>query len=75
MSSGNPVWGAPRMHGELLKLGVDVSHAHGREISAAAHQDPPPDLAQLFSDTVAIDMFIVRRALLHRIQIKSSDLP
>jgi putative transposase len=25
MSSANPFWGAPRIHGELLKLGVDVS--------------------------------------------------
>jgi putative transposase len=23
MSSANPFWGAPRIHGELLKLGVD----------------------------------------------------
>jgi hypothetical protein len=24
MSVANPLWGAPRSHGELLKLGVDV---------------------------------------------------
>jgi len=27
MSSANSFWGAPRIHGELLKLGVDVSQA------------------------------------------------
>jgi len=27
MSQSNPLWGAPRMHGKLLKLGVDVSRA------------------------------------------------
>jgi hypothetical protein len=27
MSLANPLWGAPRIHGELLKLGVDVSQA------------------------------------------------
>ena len=27
MSKDNPLWGAPRIHGELLKLGVDVSQA------------------------------------------------
>jgi hypothetical protein len=24
MSVANPLWGAPRIHGELLKLGMDV---------------------------------------------------
>jgi putative transposase len=27
MSNENPLWGAPRIHGELLKLGLDVSQA------------------------------------------------
>jgi len=27
MSRANPLWGAPRIHGELLKLGVEVSQA------------------------------------------------
>lgn len=27
MSLANPRWGAPRIHGELLKLGIDVSQA------------------------------------------------
>jgi hypothetical protein len=25
MSAANPLWGAPRIHGELRKLGIDVS--------------------------------------------------
>jgi len=24
MSIANPLWGAPRIHGELLKLGVEI---------------------------------------------------
>ncbi|TPV98247.1 MAG: hypothetical protein USCAAHI_02308 [Beijerinckiaceae bacterium] len=24
MSLANPLWGAPRIHGELLKLGIDI---------------------------------------------------
>jgi hypothetical protein len=24
MSGENPLWGAPRIHGELLKLGIDI---------------------------------------------------
>ena len=27
MSMANPLWGAPRIHGELLKLGIEVSQA------------------------------------------------
>ena len=27
MCLANPLWGAPRIHGELLKLGIDVSEA------------------------------------------------
>jgi hypothetical protein len=38
MSVANPLWGAPRIHGELLKLGIDVgqtSKIHGQEKAAA----------------------------------------
>ena len=40
MSRANPLWGAPRIHGELLKLGLDVSQAtvcevHGTQPSSA----------------------------------------
>src|SRR5260370_18804517 len=27
MSQANPLWGAPRIHGELLKLGIDVAQS------------------------------------------------
>jgi hypothetical protein len=27
MSVANPLWGAPRIHGEMLKLGIEVSQA------------------------------------------------
>jgi hypothetical protein len=27
MCNANPLWGAPRIHGELLKLGIQVSQA------------------------------------------------
>jgi hypothetical protein len=29
MSIANPLWGAPRIHGELLKLGVGAKPSHG----------------------------------------------
>ena len=32
MSAANPLWGAPRIHGELLKLGITVSEgAHAAD--------------------------------------------
>jgi hypothetical protein len=38
MSRENPLWGAPRIHGELLKLGIDIGETsvskyllHGRK--------------------------------------------
>src|ERR1700731_3477099 len=35
MSLANPLWGAPRLHGELLKLGIDVGrrqHVHKESV-------------------------------------------
>jgi hypothetical protein len=29
MSQANPLWGAPRIHVELLKLGIEVSQSSG----------------------------------------------
>ena len=41
MSLANPLRGAPRIHGELLKLGLDVSR-HRRSIHAMATRRPLP---------------------------------
>ena len=44
MAAENPTWGAPRIHGELLKLGFDVSEA---TVSRWLRQAPrTPDPAQ-----------------------------
>jgi hypothetical protein len=32
MSSNNPLWGAPRIHGELLKLGIDIRRDQRRQV-------------------------------------------
>jgi hypothetical protein len=34
MSTANPLWGAPRIHGELLKLGIDVGQTSVAEYMA-----------------------------------------
>ena len=36
MASANPCWGAPRLHGELLKLGIDLSGASAIKCCYAA---------------------------------------
>ena len=40
MSRANPTWGAPRIHGELLKLGIDIG-----ETSVSKYPDPSPEAA------------------------------
>jgi putative transposase len=44
MGRANPLWGAPRIHGELLKLGIDVSRPR---LAGIFHGGPKPlpDLA------------------------------
>jgi putative transposase len=46
MSKANPLWGAPRIHGELLKR-HQHQPGHGRAVDALASQGPVPDLAEL----------------------------
>jgi putative transposase len=38
ISRANPLWGAPRIHGELLKLGLTVSQAGGFQVHAPASE-------------------------------------
>src|SRR5215831_974198 len=40
MSLANPIWGAPRIHGELLKLGIDVGQTSVAKYMAR-HRRPP----------------------------------
>jgi putative transposase len=41
MSRNNPMWGAPRIHGELLKLGIEIT-----EPTVAKYT--PPELTSIF---------------------------
>jgi putative transposase len=63
MSQANPYWGAPRIHGELLKLGIEISE---RSVSRLLPKDrkPPsqtwkPFLNNHLKDLVSIDFFTV----------------
>ena len=42
MVAENPTWGAPRIHGELLKLGFDVSERSVSRCIRRAPRDPDP---------------------------------
>jgi hypothetical protein len=50
MSLDNPLWGAPRVHGELLNLGIEVSQATVGRYLPSAPEGSLPDLAQLFAE-------------------------
>ena len=66
MQSGNVGWGAPRIHGELLKLGIDVSQATVSNYMVR-HRRPPSQTWRTFlnnhtRDIVGIDFFTVPTA-------------
>src|SRR3981189_3775642 len=47
MSADNPLWGAPRIHGELLKLGFEVAQVQRREVHGQAMRAARPGMAHL----------------------------
>jgi putative transposase len=63
MSLANPLWGAPRIHGELLKLGIDVSQATVGRYLRWRPKVPSPTwhsfLHNHLPDTAAVDLFVV----------------
>ena len=66
MSYDNPLWGAPRIHGELLKLGVTVSQATVSKYTLRP-QRPPSQAWRTFlknhaKDLIALDFFTVPTA-------------
>ena len=66
MSRDNPLWGAPRIHGELLKLGIEISQATVSKLMVR-HPRPPSQTWRTFltnhADGLAsIDLFVVPTA-------------
>ena len=66
MALANPLWGAPRIHGELLKLGLDVSQRTGGRLMPRRAK-PPSQTWRTFlenhvADLVSVDVFVVPRA-------------
>src|SRR5258705_1629980 len=63
MSIENPLWGAPRIHGELLKLGVEVAQSSVAKYMVK-RRGPPGQGWQTFlcnhaPDIAAMDLFVV----------------
>src|SRR5262245_65506047 len=80
MSKANPLWGAPRIHGELLKLGIKISQATVGRWMPRRPKVPSPTwrsfLRNHLPDIAAIDMFVVATAtfqLLYTLIVLSLD--
>jgi hypothetical protein len=64
MSVANPLWGAPRIHGELLKLGIDVGQTSVAKYMAKGRRRPPSQGWKVFlrnhaDGIAAMDPFVV----------------
>jgi hypothetical protein len=63
ISIANPFWGAPRIHGELLKLGIDVSQTTVAKYMAKARRPPSQGWRTFLhnhADGIAsMDLFVV----------------
>src|SRR5436305_2839573 len=63
MSVANPLWGAPRIHGELLKLGIDVGQTSVAKYMARRRRPPSQGWRTFLlnhADGIAsIDLFVV----------------
>src|SRR5271155_144230 len=64
MCKANPLWGAPRIHGELLKLGIEISQATVAKYMVRRRGAPTwrNFLRNHAECTAAIDMFVVASA-------------
>jgi hypothetical protein len=63
MSLANPLWGAPRIHGELLKLGIDVGQTSVAKYMARRRRPPSQGWRTFLINHVdgiaSIDLFVV----------------
>ena len=67
MARANPLWGAPRIHGELQKLGLEISQATVSKY-LVRRRTPPSQTWRTFLDNhirslVSVDFFIVPTVL------------
>jgi hypothetical protein len=77
MAEANPHWGAPRMHGELLKLGIDVCQATVARYMVRQRR-PPSQTWRTFlrnhsGRIVAADFFVVPTATYRLLVLLAHD--
>ena len=69
MAEANLSWGAPRIHGELLKLGIEISERTVSRLMPQRHTAPSQTwrtfLDNHVRDLVSVDFFTVPTARLH----------
>jgi hypothetical protein len=63
ISRDNPLWGAPRIHGELLKLGIDVAQSTVAKYMSRRHGPGSPGRQAFLRNHTAhiagVDLFVV----------------
>jgi putative transposase len=63
ISRENPIWGAPRIHGELLKLGIDIGETSVSKYMVHCRKPPSQTwrtfLANNLKNLVSVDFFTV----------------
>ncbi len=64
MADANPLWGAPKIHGELLKLGIEISERAVSKLIRRSRRKPPSQTWRTFiknhmAEMVAVDFFVV----------------
>jgi len=67
MAKANPLWGAPRIHGELLKLGIEISEKTVSNLMPPRSPKPPSQTWRSFlknhmTSMVSMDFFTVPTA-------------
>ena len=74
----NPLWGAPRIHGELLKLGFEVAEVNSFEVHDQAPRTAIAELADIsgnHADAIAaIDLCVVPTLTFERLSSMSEKL-
>jgi transposase InsO family protein len=66
MADANPTWGAPRIHGELLKLGIQVSQSTVSKYLPRRREPPSQGLRSFLAnhlhEAIAVDFAVVSTA-------------